>query len=179
MYTCTHTYVYIYIQTYGYISRLYCRYTCSNRVLSLLRERGLGNSATQINKKIREQHAEDWLRRTTCYLSACLPFSTSQLVRYVADAPPAMPNLPQLRWLMTVFVKDVYTRLDDIKAKVTSTYGDVLKMDSTKKVGTSNIYFRRCLHVFTACKCMFSVHVFSACMYSHLCTAMTFAFFRR
>ena len=86
-------------------------------MLSLLRERerGLGNSATQINKKIREQHAEDMLRRTACYLSACLPFSTSQLVRYVADAQPAMPSLPQPRWLMTVFVKDVYTRLDDIK----------------------------------------------------------------
>ena len=133
-------------------------------MLNLLRERCLGNSATQINKKIREQHAEDWLRRTACYLSACLPFSISQLVRYVADAPPAMPSLPQPRWLMTVFVKDVYTRLDDIKAKVMSTNGDVLKLDPTKKVGTSNIYFCRCVHVFTACKSMFSVHVFSACM---------------
>ncbi len=112
-------------------------------MLSLLRERGLGNSASKINKKIREQHAEDWLRRTASYLSACLPFSTSQLVRYVADAPPVMPSLPQPRWLMTVFVKDVFTRLDEIKAKVTSTYGDVLKLDSTKKVChrcTSNIY---------------------------------------
>ena len=155
---------------------LCCRYTCSNRVLSLLRERGLGNSATQINKKIREQHAEDWLRRTACYLSACLPFSTSQLVRYVAATPPAMPSLPQPRWLMTVFVKDVYTRLDDIKAKVTSTYGDVLKMDSTKKVGhwcTSNVYkfspLLACIHciqvlVFSPCFQRMHVHVFSECI---------------
>ena len=141
-----------------------------------------------INKKIREQHAEDWLRRTTCYLSACLPFSTSQLVRYVADAPPAMPSLPQPRWLMTVFVKDMYTRLDDIKAKVTSTYGDVLKMDSTKKVGhwcTSNVCksspLLACIHcmqvlVFSPCFQRMHVLVFSECIY---CFQFPFAFFRR
>ncbi len=91
---------------------LFCMYTCSNRVLSLLRERGLGNSALQINKKIREQHAEDWLRRIACYLSACLPFANNQLVRYVADSPPAKPNL-----LMTVFIKDVFTRLDESRPR--------------------------------------------------------------
>ena len=36
--------------------------------------------------------------------------------------------------VMTVFVKDVVTRSDEIKAKATSFFGDVLKLDSTKKV---------------------------------------------
>ena len=41
---------------------------------------------------------------------------------------------PSCKWLLSVYSQDILTRLDDIKANITSTYGTVLKLDSTKKV---------------------------------------------
>ncbi|KAK2874526.1 hypothetical protein Q8A67_021679 [Cirrhinus molitorella] len=43
-------------------------------------------------------------------------------------------NLHMHRWLMQVYAQDVLQRLDEIKATITSQYGRILKMDSTKKV---------------------------------------------
>ncbi|XP_035858117.1 uncharacterized protein LOC116056487 [Sander lucioperca] len=48
--------------------------------------------------------------------------------------PPAPVEVPSYKWLLTVYSKDILTRLDDIKAAITSTYGSILKMDSTKKI---------------------------------------------
>ncbi|KAK1902432.1 putative clathrin assembly protein [Dissostichus eleginoides] len=45
-----------------------------------------------------------------------------------------MPPVPKHRWLMQVYAQDVLQRLDEIKATITSQYGRILKMDSTKKV---------------------------------------------
>ncbi|KAI4796658.1 hypothetical protein KUCAC02_026835 [Chaenocephalus aceratus] len=45
-----------------------------------------------------------------------------------------MPTLPSPSWLLTVYGYDIMTRLDDYKARITSTFGSILKMDSTKKV---------------------------------------------
>ncbi|KAM6906791.1 uncharacterized protein PEZ65_017941 [Lycodopsis pacificus] len=45
-----------------------------------------------------------------------------------------MPPLPSPVWLLTVYGYDVLTRLDEYKARITSTFGSILKMDSTKKV---------------------------------------------
>ncbi len=49
-----------------------------------------------------------------------------------------MPSLPNSKWLLSVYVKnvhqhiEVHQRIEEIKAKVTSTYGDVLKLDDKK-----------------------------------------------
>ncbi|XP_016333324.1 uncharacterized protein LOC107681530 [Sinocyclocheilus anshuiensis] len=45
-----------------------------------------------------------------------------------------MPSVPKHRWLMQVYAQDVLQRLDEMKATITSQYGRILKMDSTKKV---------------------------------------------
>lgn len=114
---------------------LYARYACSIRVVRLLRERGLGNSVSQVQKKLREQHSEDWLCRSAAYLSVCRKFVNNPLLSdFRAVLPPAYQDLARPKWLLSVFVKDVFSRLDEVKAKVTSTYGSVLKLDSTKKV---------------------------------------------
>ena len=49
------------------------RYACDVRVIRLLR-RGLGNSATQLQRKLTEQHSERWLVRTIQYLNDCKNF---------------------------------------------------------------------------------------------------------
>ncbi|XP_076856704.1 uncharacterized protein LOC143510799 [Brachyhypopomus gauderio] len=45
-----------------------------------------------------------------------------------------MVPVPTPKWLLTVYAQDVLSRLEETKARVTSIYGAVLKMDSTKKV---------------------------------------------
>ena len=111
------------------------RNACDVRVVRLLRERIVGNSVTQTHKKLLEQHSEDWLTRTLQYLTACQPFTESPLTAAPTFAePPERPSLPNPRWLLAVYVRDVVNRLDDVKAKLTSVFGAVLKLDSTKKV---------------------------------------------
>lgn len=106
------------------------RYACDTRVIRLLRERGLGNSATRLQKQLQEQHSEQWLQQVASYLTASEPFA--QLVQ-LRDPPP-LPHVPTYKWLLKAYAQDILLRIDSVKAKITSTYGSILKMDSTKKV---------------------------------------------
>ncbi|XP_059209499.1 uncharacterized protein LOC131988409 [Centropristis striata] len=111
------------------------RYSCGVRVLRMMRERTMGNIATQLFKKLQEQHSEAWMERVLQYLSACEPFARSAVVRPPVFAePPCLPALPKPKWLLAVYARDVLSRLHEVKAKITSIFGSVLKMDSTKKV---------------------------------------------
>ncbi|XP_057189356.1 uncharacterized protein LOC130554003 [Triplophysa rosa] len=111
---------------------------CDMRVVRLLRQRGLGNSSSQIQKKLEEQHSETWLQKTIQYLTDCQSLCgavTSGLVSPVSfQDPPAMLDVPKHRWLMQVYALDVLQRLDEIKASITSQFGRVLKLYSTKIV---------------------------------------------
>ncbi|KAK9962822.1 hypothetical protein ABG768_008173 [Culter alburnus] len=111
---------------------------CDLEVVSLMRQRGLGNSSSQIQRKLQERHAEVWLQKTVQYLTDCMGIAsavTSSLILPVTFEPaPSMPSIPKHRWLMQVYAQDVLQRLDEIKASITSQYGRILKMDSTKKV---------------------------------------------
>ena len=49
------------------------------------------------------------------------------------ELPPITP-VPKGHWFLAVYVRDGLTSLDEVKAKITSTFGSVLKMNSTKKV---------------------------------------------
>lgn len=127
---------------------LYCcflRYSCDNRVLRMMRERTLGNSVTQLYKKLMEQHSEAWTQRVLQYLTACEPFTRSSLVQPPVFAePPILPALPKPKWLLAVYARDVLGRLHEVKAKITSVFGCVLKMDSTKKVSQPCLYPEIC-----------------------------------
>lgn len=41
---------------------------------------------------------------------------------------------PTARWFLDCYVRDVWGRIEMLKAAMTSVYGTVLKIDSTKKV---------------------------------------------
>ncbi len=110
----------------------------------MMRERTLGNSVTQLYKKLMEQHSEAWTRRVLQYLTACEPFTRSSLVRPpVFAGPPLLPPLPKPKWLLAVYARDVLGRLHEVKAKITSVLGCVLKMDSTKKLFFSALFISR------------------------------------
>lgn len=107
----------------------------------MMRERTMGNSVTQLYKKLQEQHSEAWMKRVLQYLTACEPFTRSTVVRpSVFAEPPCLPALPKPKWLLAVYARDVLSRLHEVKAKITSIFGSVLKMDSTKKVSQPCLY---------------------------------------
>uniref|UniRef100_A0AAV2MP77 DUF6729 domain-containing protein n=1 Tax=Knipowitschia caucasica TaxID=637954 RepID=A0AAV2MP77_KNICA len=111
------------------------RYSCDYRVVIMMRERTRGNSVTQLHKKLQEQHTSAWSRRTLKYLTVCEPFTDSSITEPpVFSAPPPLPPIPKPKWLLSVYARDVLSRLPEVKAKITSVFGSVLKMDSTKKV---------------------------------------------
>ncbi|XP_071827729.1 uncharacterized protein [Apostichopus japonicus] len=120
------------------------RYSCDMKVVRLLRERTLGNSSTKVQKQILEQHSEVYLQRVLQFLQAREPFHTKAekgMLKITAPAKniPFMQPVPAAPWFLAVFVRDVMTRLDEVKAKITSTYGTVLKLDSTKKVSITSV----------------------------------------
>ncbi|XP_077959181.1 uncharacterized protein LOC120819758 [Gasterosteus aculeatus] len=108
--------------------------SCDMRVVIQLRSRTLGNSANQLYNTLREQHSDAWMRRAIKYLGVCEPFLALCSARGQIPPPPEMPPLPSPVWLLTVYSYDVLARLDEYKARITSTFGSIIKMDSTKKV---------------------------------------------
>ena len=101
----------------------------------MMRERTMGNSGTQLYKKLLEQHSEAWMQRVLQYRTACEPFTKFSVVRPPVFAePPLLPGLPKPKWLLAVYARDVLGQLHEVEAKITSIFGSVLKMDSKKKV---------------------------------------------
>lgn len=111
---------------------------CDLEVVKLLRHRGLGNSVSRLRQNLAEVHGEDMLKRTAHYLSDCQTFSAAHkkgLVDKSHFPPPPTPHrVPSCQWLTTVYSFDVQSRLEEVKAAITSVYGRVLKCHSTKKV---------------------------------------------
>ena len=81
------------------------------------------------------------------YLCCCMYFHTlrrrtigAAIAKYEEPAP--FPRFPGPKWLLAVYIRDVWSRL---RAAVTSVFGSILKVDSTKKVSTTYEY--ECMHV--------------------------------
>ncbi|XP_077954137.1 uncharacterized protein LOC144394039 [Gasterosteus aculeatus] len=100
--------------------------SCDMRVVIQLRSRTLRNSANQLYNTLREQHSDAWMRRAIQYLSVCERFLA------LGSARGQIPPLPSPVWLLTVYSYDILARLEEYKARITSTLGSILKMDSTK-----------------------------------------------
>ncbi|XDV52295.1 hypothetical protein PO909_021038 [Leuciscus waleckii] len=58
--------------------------------------------------------------------SVARPPSTSQ-------KPPEPIDVPTSKWLLSVYGRDIISRINHNKASITSTFGTILKMDSTKQ----------------------------------------------
>ncbi|XP_076869509.1 uncharacterized protein LOC143519694 isoform X3 [Brachyhypopomus gauderio] len=111
------------------------RYACDIRVIRLLRERGLGNGPVRIIGQLKETHSEQWLQRAARYVSECAAFmENASVLPPQFQEPPEPATVPSYKWLLTVYSQDILNRLEEIKAGITSTYGAILKMDSTKKI---------------------------------------------
>ena len=109
-----------------------CRLSCDKRVVGLMKARTLGNSASALRAALVEQHTKDWLVRTLRYLSVLEQLQVPGVaVRRVTVLP--MRPIPNVPWLISVYARDALGRLEETKGRITSVFGDILKMDSTKK----------------------------------------------
>ena len=119
--------------------QLFYRYSCDLRVVRLMRERTMGNSSTRVQKQVAEQHTESHMNRALQFLQARQPFEIQsskglfELPCPAQNIPPLAP-IPKPDWFLAVYLRDVITRLNETKARITSVFGEILKMDSTKKV---------------------------------------------
>ncbi|KAK3731260.1 hypothetical protein RRG08_025803 [Elysia crispata] len=104
------------------------------RVVAELRDRSLDNSATRLYGKLSELHYHDYMERVLNYHTVMEKFSAQFPAQTTVKEVPAYRRVPSARWLLSVYVADYYTRLAELKANITSTFGTVLKMDSTKRV---------------------------------------------
>ncbi|GFS07735.1 hypothetical protein ElyMa_006576000 [Elysia marginata] len=89
-----------------------------------------------LQRKLQEHHYTNYLEKTIRYQCALGKFAAQFVSRPVSAAkalPPYRP-VPTARWLLDVYVSDVHSRLEVLKAKVTSTFGTILKMGSNKRV---------------------------------------------
>ncbi|CAM4652090.1 unnamed protein product [Leuciscus chuanchicus] len=115
------------------------KYACDIRVIRLLRERTLGNSPARLAKQLKENHGEEWLDRLAHCMGECAAFVDCPIsLPVVFQEPPEPFEVPTSKWLLTVYGKDIVSRLDHIKAGITSTFGTILKIDSTKKGSCAN-----------------------------------------
>lgn len=108
-------------------------------VVSLMRSRTLGNSPTALQNNLEEMHSEAWLKKSIHYLNDCKRFQKGAarlagMQNLVFEEPPPFRNPPTAKWFLTAHVKFLFEQLDVMKASLTSVYGSVLKIDSTKKI---------------------------------------------
>lgn len=78
------------------------------------------------------------MRKSIAYLSDCQRHQKSlerlncQPITYVT--PPIYKSPPMAKWFLATYIRDVWSRLSYLKASITSVYGAILKIDSTKKL---------------------------------------------
>ena len=115
------------------------KFACDTAVVTLMRARTTGNTPTAMRNNLHELHSEEWLKKQLAYLAECQQhqrglaslFST-QATTY--DQPASFSRFPTPRWFLAVYVRDVWSRRDTLLAEATSVHGNILKIDSTKKI---------------------------------------------
>ena len=113
------------------------KYACDKSIISLMKSRTIGNSSHALKNTLHEIHSEHWMKLGLDYMSSCKQFK-AQVKFEKKDAKfipfPSFRALPTPAWLLSVYVRDVWSRLDSCKSQVTSMFGDILKIDSNKKM---------------------------------------------
>ena len=99
--------------------------------------RTLGNSSHALRNKLHESHNTHHMKLSFEYMDACEKCS-QQISFQKKDLTftlfPSYRVLPTAQWLLLTCVNDAWARLDSCKSQITSTFADILKIDSTKKI---------------------------------------------
>ena len=116
---------------------LTCIYACDYAVISLMKSRTPDNSSKALKFTLMEMHSETWIRRNIEYLNDCQNHKKAlqRLSRPPCEYAKAdmFRIIPNAKSFLAAYVRDVWTRLDTCKASITSVFGEILKINSTKK----------------------------------------------
>ncbi|CAB1440818.1 unnamed protein product [Pleuronectes platessa] len=114
------------------------QHALDRKCVTFLKPRTVGNSSSYMQQALEEVHSEEWGRRTVEYLSDCTLHSRrTALTQYepvAYEQPPTYRTLPLAQWFERVHANEILGHLDEMKGVITSTYGRILKLDSTKKI---------------------------------------------
>ena len=110
------------------------RLACDRALIGQLKGRTLGNGVSRLRASLVEQHSRDWMARAIGYMSVLRKLRGPGVAAQGDVSLPAFVKVPGLTWFGRVYVLEAMTRLEETKARVTSIFGEILKMDSTKKV---------------------------------------------
>ncbi|KAF5907191.1 Epithelial-stromal interaction 1, partial [Clarias magur] len=111
------------------------RMSCDKRLLAQMNGHTLGNSVSCLHSFLLEQHTTDYVSRCTRLLLTCSKFEAKGMPPpHAVSNMPKMERVPGKKWLLLTYAREVFSRVDELRARVTSTFGSILKMDSTKKV---------------------------------------------
>ncbi|KAL6490796.1 hypothetical protein MHYP_G00011410 [Metynnis hypsauchen] len=107
-------------------------------VVRFLRDRTEGNTMVKVWRQIQENHVEEYLQRkdlyTTLLMTVVKPRGIVSSLGHVFQAPPPPRELSSARLLRHTFLLVEANNVHDYRSQILSTFGTVLKMDSTKKV---------------------------------------------
>ncbi|XP_056586283.1 uncharacterized protein LOC130407456 [Triplophysa dalaica] len=107
-------------------------------VVRLLRDRTEGNTMVKVWRQIQENHVEEYLHRkdlyTTLLMTLLKPGGIVSALGHTVEAPPPQRELPSARLLRHAFLLADANNVQDYRNQILSPFGNVLKMDSTKKV---------------------------------------------
>ncbi|KAK7131740.1 hypothetical protein R3I93_018338 [Phoxinus phoxinus] len=108
-------------------------------VVRLLRDRTEGNTMIKVWRQVQENHMEDYYQRKDLYTTLLMALVepggiVSALGHGEFQAAPLPRKLPSARLLRHAFLLAEADNVQDYRSQILSTFGTVLKMDSTKKV---------------------------------------------
>ena len=105
-----------------------------------MKPRTMGKTSSYIQQAADEIHSAEWAKRVVQYLSDCDLHKKKCVERGIPlpvyKHPLQCPSLPLASWFETVHGIEVTRNLTAMRGIITSVYGRVLKVDSTKKLFT-------------------------------------------
>ena len=85
-----------------------------------------------------EKHSEEYLNFVAMYLEDFkrhkVALKTHCCTSTTYSEVPQMTAVPTAKWFLSTYARDVMFRMNTLKGNITSVFGEILKIDSTKKI---------------------------------------------
>ncbi|CAB1441186.1 unnamed protein product [Pleuronectes platessa] len=92
--------------------------SCDKRVVGMMQPRTMGNSPSRLRAALVEQHTRKWLEKIMRYLSVLELLQVPGVPPQQVTVPPLRP-VPNVPWLISVYVMEAFSRLEETKARMT------------------------------------------------------------
>ncbi|KAI7789391.1 hypothetical protein IRJ41_011903, partial [Triplophysa rosa] len=108
------------------------------QVIRLMRDRTEGNTMAKVWRQVLESHCEEYLQRKDLYTTLLSqykrPGKITRILCQQFQQPPPRRELPSPKLLRKAFLLGEVENIEDYRTQIMSTFGKVLKYDSTKKI---------------------------------------------